>query len=214
MFKHGSLLSGNYWPPRVTSQRQSTADAGVGKSVLSTQLGLYLPNGSRTLVYDCFGNGAYRSASGYRHRCRDGLVQLANELAGESLSQPLIPTSKADPAAYVRAFLARVEQAAETLNEHSADAILCIVIDAADNAQIAADEVHGGPSFPLLLLREQWPENARIVLTARPHRVDMLEPPSTVPRIELEPFSEAETGAHLRSFFPVATEQDVHELDL
>ncbi|WP_445261936.1 sigma factor, partial [Pseudomonas sp. RA_15y_Pfl1_P11] len=25
VFKHGSLLSGNYWPPRVTSQRQSTA---------------------------------------------------------------------------------------------------------------------------------------------------------------------------------------------
>lgn len=187
------------------------ADAGVGKSVLSTQLGLHLPNGSRTLVYDCFGNGAYRSASGYRHRCRDGLVQLANELAGESLSHPLIPTSKADPAAYVRAFLARIEQAAARLDEHSPGAILCIVIDAADNAQIAADEVHGGPSFPLLLLREQWPANARIVLTARPHRVDMLEPPSTVPRIELEPFSEAETGTHLRSFFPDATEQDVHE---
>jgi hypothetical protein len=187
------------------------ADAGVGKSVLSTQLGLHLPEGSRTLVYDCFGNGAYRSASGYRHRCRDGLVQLANELAGESLSQPLIPTSKADPAAYVRAFLSRVEQAAARLNEHSAGAILCIVIDAADNAQIAADEVHGGPSFPLLLLREQWPANARIVLTARPHRIDMLKPPSTVARIELEPFSEAETGTHLRSFFPDATEQDVHE---
>lgn len=187
------------------------ADAGVGKSVISTQLGLHLPEGSRTLVYDCFGNGGYRGASGYRHRCRDGLVQLANELAGLSLSHPLIPTSKADSAAYVRAFLARIEQAATRLNEHSARAILCIVIDAADNAQIAAEEVHGGPSFPLLLLREQWPANVRIVLTARPHRVDMLEPPSTVPRIELEPFNEAETGTHLRSFFPGATEQDVQE---
>jgi len=187
------------------------ADAGVGKSVLSTQIGLHLPEGSRTLVYDCFGNGAYRGASGYRHRCRDGLVQLANELAGLSLSDPLIPTSKADPAAYVRAFLSRVDQAAARLNELSAGAILCIVIDAADNAQIAAAEVQGGPSFPLLLLREQWPANTRIVLTARPHRVDILEPPSTVPRIELEPFSESETGTHLRSFFPDATEQDVHE---
>lgn len=187
------------------------ADAGVGKSVLSTQIGLHLPEGSRTLVYDCFGNGAYRSASGYRHRCRDGLVQLANELAGLALSDPLIPTSKADPAAYVRAFLSRVDQAAARLNALSAGAILCIVIDAADNAQIAAAEVQGGPSFPLLLLREQWPANVRIVLTARPHRVDILEPPSTVPRIELEPFSESETGAHLRSFFPDATEQDVHE---
>lgn len=187
------------------------ADAGVGKSVLSTQIGFHLPEGSRTLVYDCFGNGAYRGASGYRHRCRDGLVQLANELAGLSLSDPLIPTSKADAAAYMRAFLSRVDQAVVRLNELSAGAILCIVIDAADNAQIAAAEVQDGPSFPLLLLREQWPANVRIVLTARPHRVDILEPPSTVPRIELEPFSESETATHLRSFFPEATEQDVHE---
>ncbi|WP_231420789.1 hypothetical protein [Sphingomonas sp. Leaf205] len=187
------------------------AHAGVGKSVLSTQLGLHLPDGSRTLVYDCFGNGAYRSASGYRHRCRDGLVQLANELAGLSLSDPLIPTSKADPAAYVRAFLSRVEQAAGRLAEQSPAAILCIVIDAADNAQIAADEVHEGSSFPRLLLREAWPSNVRIVLTARPHRVDLLDPPSTVSRLELESFSEAETGSHLRSCFPGASEQNVHE---
>jgi len=46
-----------------------SADAGVGKSVLSTQIGSQLPAGSATFVYDCFGNGAYRSASGYRHRC-------------------------------------------------------------------------------------------------------------------------------------------------
>ena len=110
-----------------------------------------------------------------------------------------------------RGFLSRVDQAVVRLNELSAGAILCIVIDAADNAQIAAAEVQDGPSFPLLLLREQWPANVRIVLTARPHRVDILEPPSTVPRIELEPFSESETATHLRSFFPEATEQDVHE---
>ena len=188
-----------------------SADAGVGKSVLSTQLGLCLPPGSRTLVYDCFGNGAYRSASGYRHRCRDGLVQLANELAGLSLSEPLIPTSRADPAAYVRAFLSRAERAAAAVAQAAPGAILCIVIDAADNAQIAADELHDGPSFPRLLLREQWPSNVRVVLTARPHRIDMLDPPAAVPRIDLGPFSEAETGVHLRGVHPDASDQEVLE---
>ena len=188
-----------------------SADAGVGKSVLSTQLGAYLPPGSRTLVYDCFGNGAYRGASGYRHRCRDGLVQLANELAGLSLSEPLIPTSRADPAAFVRAFLSRAERAAAVVAQAAPGALLCIVVDAADNAQIAADELHDGPSFPRLLLRELWPANMRVVLTARPHRIDMLDPPARVPRIELQPFTEAETSAHLRNVHSGASDQEVRE---
>lgn len=187
------------------------ADAGVGKSVLSTQLGSLLPPGSESFVYDCFGNGAYRSASGYRHRCRDGLVQIANELAGRSLGDPLIPTSKADSAAYMRAFKARVERAAALIHERSHEAVLCIIIDAADNAQMAADELHNGPSFAKLLVRELWPANVRIVLTARPHRVCYLEPPSSVPKLDLDEFDEEETARHLRGFFGEATDQHVRE---
>jgi hypothetical protein len=194
--------------PRICVIR---ADAGVGKSVLSTQLGALLPAGSQSFVYDCFGNGAYRSASGYRHRCRDGLVQLANEMAGRSLADPLIPTSKADAAAYMGAFKARAERAAALLKEQAPDALLCIVIDAADNAQIAADELPGEPSFPRLMLRESWPDNMRVVLTARPHRVYMLDPPHFVPRLDLQTFDEDESANHLRLFFPTATDQDVQE---
>jgi hypothetical protein len=188
------------------------ADAGVGKSILSTQLGGLLPPGSQTFVYDCFGNGGYRGASGYRHRCRDGLVQLANEMAGRSLAEPLIPTSKADAAAYMRAFLARAERAAALLAEQSPGALLCIVVDAADNAQIAAEELHGEPSFARLMLRESWPANMRVVLTARPHRVYKLDPPNFVPRFDLLPFDEEETAEHLRLFFPAATDQDVKDV--
>jgi len=189
-----------------------SADAGVGKTVLSTQLGDLLPEGSQTLVYDCFGNGSYRGASEYRHRCRDGLVQLANELAGLSLCNPLIPTSKADPPAYVRAFMARVESAAATLRQSAPDAVLCLVIDAADNAEMAAREIHDPPSFPRLLLREtNWPSNVRVVLTARPHRVSKLDPPRSIEPMPLEPFNEAESAKHLRGFFSDATDQDAIE---
>jgi hypothetical protein len=189
-----------------------SADAGVGKTVLSTQLGSLLPAGSQTLVYDCFGNGSYRSPSEYRHRCRDGLVQLANEMAGRSLCSPLIPTSKADPAAYVRAFLARLEAAAASIRDNESAALLCLVIDAADNAEMAAEEIHDSPSFPRLLLRvTSWPSNVRIVMTSRPHRISKLQPPATFKVFELEPFDETESAAHLRGFFPTALDQDVRE---
>jgi len=189
-----------------------SADSGAGKTVLSTQLGDLLPHGSQTLIFDCFGNGSYRTPSEYRHRCRDGLVQLANEMAGLSLCYPLIPTSKADPSSYVRAFMARIWSAAGAIREIAADAVLCIVIDAADNAEMAAREIQDPPSFPRLLLREtDWPTNVRVVLTARPHRVSKLDPPKSIERFLLEPFDEAESAEHLRGTFPSATDQDAIE---
>ncbi len=187
------------------------ADGGIGKSVLATRLADYLPPGSVTLVYDCFGNGAYRSLSGYRHRPKDGFVQLANELAGLALCDPLIPTSQADGKAYARAFGARVRQASATLGERGGAALLCLVIDAADNAETAAAEAHDGASFARLLLREPLPDNVRLVLTARTHRVDSLDPPPTTPRIDLLPFSREETAKNLRAAYPEATEGDIDE---
>jgi hypothetical protein len=187
------------------------ADGGVGKSVLSMQLGEFFPTGSQTFVYDCFGNGGYRSASGYRHRCRDGLVQLANEMAGCGLADPLVPSGKAEPSAYMRAFKARAKQAADKVASEAPNALLCIIIDAADSAQIAADEAHDGSSFARLLLRETWPENVRIVLTSRPHRVKYLDPPQTIPRLDLDAFDIPETTQHLRTVFSEASAGEVLE---
>ena len=86
------------------------ASAGVGKTVLATDIARGLPNGSTCILYDCFGNGLYRNASGYRHRHKDALVQIANEIPGKTLCHFLIPTSHADASAYVRAFVHRIEQ--------------------------------------------------------------------------------------------------------
>ena len=90
-----------------------TADGGVGKSVLTRQIGQYLPRGSRLFVYDCFGNGSYRTQSKYRHSVRQGLVQLANEMAGEGLCDLLIPSARSASDAYARAFADRVARAAQ-----------------------------------------------------------------------------------------------------
>ncbi len=186
------------------------AEGGVGKSITATNLLEQLPFGSVGFVYDCFGNGGYRSASEYRHRPRDGLVQLANEMASAGLCDPLLPTNKADDSAYVRAFISRVRQTADQLT-NSGNGLLLIVIDAADNAETAAQEASDGPSFPRLLLREKLPANVRLVLTARPYRVESLVPPPEVKLITLQPFSESETAAKLRAHFPDATSADVRE---
>ena len=57
------------------------AEGGVGKSVLSQRIRLHLPEDSVAVVYDCFGNGEYRRPGSPRHRHKDALVQIANELA-------------------------------------------------------------------------------------------------------------------------------------
>lgn len=187
------------------------ADGGVGKSVVATRIGEHMPPGSVTLVYDRFGNGAYRSLTGRRHQPREGLVQFANVLAALRLCDPLVPTVKADPKAYASAFASRVEQASASLEERAAGALLCLVIDAADNAETEAREAGDHASFARLLLREPLPNNVRLVLTSRTHRVPLLDPPPEARRIDLLPFSLAETAKNLRAAYPDASGRDVEE---
>ncbi|PKV11009.1 hypothetical protein CVO74_22455 [Xanthomonas prunicola] len=186
-----------------------SADGGCGKSVVATQIGAAFSD--TAFVYDCFGNGGYRSATGLRHRAKDGLVQLANEMASHGLCHPLIPTPKADDSGYVRAFLARVEQASIVVRSRSADAHLILILDAADNAEMAAEEFHHPPSFPRLLLTEALPDNVRLVLTSRPHRIDKLHPPPGVTRFDLDGFTQQETEHLLRTRFTEIVEADVLE---
>lgn len=187
------------------------AAGGVGKSVIATRISASLPDGSWSVLYDCFGNGDYRSASHYRHRHREALVQIANELAAKGLCHPLIPTPHADAADYVRAFLHRLSQSITSLRSKKPDALLCIIIDAADNSQMAADEVGDKRSFARDLMREDLPVGTRLIALSRTHRVPLLEPPPEVSRLELRSFSRNETAICLRHLFENATEQDVEE---
>lgn len=187
------------------------ADAGVGKSVFSTRIGSSLPAGSVSIVYDCFGNGQYRNASGYRHRHRTALVQIANELSAIGLCHPLIPALSADPSAYMRAFLHRLHQAISILRAQSADAVIAVIVDAADNAQMATDEIGERHSFIRDLIRETLPEGIRVIALSRPHRVKLLDPPPSTLNLVLEPFSRDETAAHLRHTFSNASAHDVDE---
>lgn len=186
------------------------ADGGVGKSMMALRLAATLPPGSQAVVYDCFGDGMYRSAHNWRHRHQDAFTQIANELAGRGLCHPLIPTT-ADPKAWVRAFRHRLAQAATTVRSAVPDAVVCIIIDAADNAEMAAVDNGEAASFVRDLIAMPLPDGIRLVFTCRSHRRDLLNAPAGLQDIELQPFSLVETIAHLRRRYQAATEAEAAE---
>lgn len=183
---------------------------GVGKSVLAGALGRYLPNGSITIVFDCFGNGSYRRPSAPRHRHKQGYVQLVNELAGHALCDPLIPSATADDADYALAFIHKLKKAAETVATTDPAALLTIVIDAADNAAMIANEM-GDHSFVHGLVREPLPRNVRLVLTCRTERINLLGLPAGYHDIPLRGFDLNETFSHLQTTYPDVSAADVSE---
>jgi len=183
------------------------AAGGVGKSVFAHQIAHALPAGSLGVVYDCFGGGRYRNRSEPRHRHRDALVQIANELASHGLCDPLIAQSNALEDEILRKFLTRINIAAKSLRKTNENAILAILIDAAGNAEMAAKEF-GQPCFVHELLREPLPDGCRLVALCRTERIAFLQPSSKIPQLELESFSREETLIHLRRRFPQATDVD------
>ena len=177
------------------------AAGGVGKSVLASQLGMFLPDGSVCLVYDCFALGGYRRSSSPRHEHRQGYVQLANQLSGAGLCDPLVPGGSASASDYSRAFMARLRAAAECLAASNPGALLVLAIDAADNAVIAAREQDTGRSFVSDLLREELPVNVRVAEFCRTERVLTLDPPPGIVKVELTGFGLEQTRQHLESRF-------------
>lgn len=187
------------------------AAGGVGKSVLASQLARFLPGGSVYLVYDCFALGGYRRSSSPRHEHRQGYVQLANELAGAGLCDPLVPGGTPSASDFSSAFMARIRAAAECLAAQAPGALLVLAIDAADNAVIAARERDTGRSFVIDLLREEMPPNARVVEFCRTERVSLLEPPPGTVQLELGGFTLEQSRQHLESRFGPVQPGDARE---
>lgn len=93
------------------------AAGGVGKSVFAREIPRFLTDDSVAVIYDSFGAGKYRNRSQPRHRYRDGLIQIVNELAGKGLCDPLIAQSTALEDEILRKFLSRLQTAIDNLKK-------------------------------------------------------------------------------------------------
>ncbi|MER8601219.1 NACHT domain-containing protein [Mesorhizobium sp. M1339] len=174
------------------------AEGGVGKTVFIQGLAARLTGQFEVVVFDCFGGGAYRSEDQARHLPTVGLVQIANELASRGLCDPLLP-GDSDRIGLVKAARKRFAQAAKAVREQSNKSGILIVIDAADNAQLEADN-RKQDAFPKLLLSSldnEALEGVKLLLTARTHRMPDVVGRTKVEPFELGPFSEAEARQFL-----------------
>lgn len=183
------------------------APGGVGKTVFARQLAQTLPVGSFGVVYDCFGGGRYRNRSEIRHHHRQALVQIVNELATQGFCDPLLVTSGASETEIMRKFLDRVETSIINMRSTLKDSILVLLIDAADNAEMAALEFNDN-CFVHELLRERPIEGVRIVALCRSERINLLQPTSNIKLIQLNSFSQEESFNHLRLRYSQASWED------
>jgi hypothetical protein len=190
-------------------------EGGCGKTTALQEIETLLPQSSAVIIFDCYGGGRYLDSDAYRHRPPDAFLQLSNDLARQ-LRIPLL-LSRSSDLDYPRAFKRRLEKAAEVVASHGEDALLVVVVDAADNSVVAASTrspqersfVH---DFAAL---GELPGNVRLVVTARTGRLAMLNLPHNFAAIDITGFSRDETAVHVRGFWseaPDAWIDDFHYL--
>jgi len=190
-------------------------EGGSGKTTVLKQVESLLPEGSAMITYDCYGAGTYMDSEAYRHRQKDAYLQIINETSAQ-LRLPLLisPDSSID---FLRAFSLRVESASKVLKAQTDDALLVIVIDAADNTVTGAKQCKPEEtSFVHELIKiGSLPNNVRLMISARTGRLDSLSIPDKYNSVEISNFSLEETALNVFNQYPGATEawiEDFHNL--
>ena len=150
---------------------------GCGKTTALQEIRGMLPEYSEMVVFDCYGAGTYLDSNAYRHRTREAFVQLSNELS-RTVRSPLLLSRSANMD-YARAFKRRLDRAAEIVASRTPDALLVIVVDAADNSVTAADvQVPPDRSFIRdFVALGDVPPQVRLVVTTRTGRLASLALP-------------------------------------
>ena len=191
---------------------------GCGKTTLINQIENLLPEESVTIFFDCFGGGRYIYSDDKRHLPENAFLHLANELA-VVLQLPLfIPRNNKYPAT-VQSFLTKVRSAGNALKQIAPDGILLIVVDAADNSVLAAQDADP-PEYPFVfdLFKanlSDLPDNIRFIVSCRTARCEILQLPPYTHEVICPPFSLKETREHLSLAFPNLDEiivEDFHNL--
>jgi len=187
------------------------ADGGVGKTVFLQSLAAILSETHETILFDCFGGGAYRAPEDARHLPKRGLIHIINSLACKGLCDPLLPINE-NVEELVKAFRTRLAQAVATLQSGSRGKQLLLFIDAIDNAaEHAKDKAE--PAFPTLLLESfhhNGPvEGVRLIVSCRTYRREISKGDIPCEEFKLNPFSLAETARYLSDRIPTLTDTQI-----
>ena len=200
--------------PKLSKPLIIHADGGVGKTVVLQSLAAILGETHETILFDCFGGGAYRAPEDARHLPKRGLVHIINSLACKGLCDPLLPNSEYMED-IVKAFRTRLSQSVATLQRGSKGKQLLLFIDAIDNAAEHAKD-KGESAFPSLLLESLYHKGAvegvQLVVSCRTYRRVISRgnlPREACEEIQLDPFSPAETERYLRDRLPNVTDTQI-----
>lgn len=185
------------------------ATAGVGKTTFVNHLDEYLPVDSIAVYYDCYGGGAFLQSGEQRQLTEVAVTQICNTLAIECGSDWIIGRANKDYE-YWRLLNERLTQAVHYVRELNSSAIIALVVDAADNSVIAAKEF-GTDCFLNDLLRNQFPDGVRLIITTRTERIQTIPWNSEVSDVQLPAFDLSESSLHLRAAFSDATEEQCIE---
>lgn len=174
------------------------ASGGIGKTVFLSSLANKLTDTHEVVFFDCFAGGAYRSPEDARHLPKNGLIHIANELAFSSgLCDPMFPGST-DVQGLMKTFRRRIRQCLETTAKLTPIRKLVLVIDAIDNAVIAAKQ-RSEDCFPIMLLESLDIDpipGFHLIVSCRPERNPITNIRHEI--LDLQPFTKAETTAFLR----------------
>ena len=174
------------------------AVGGIGKTVFLDTLATKLADNHEVVFFDCFGGGAYRSPEDARHLPKKGLIHIANTLAFRSLCDPMLPDNP-DVQGLLRTFRRRLVQCLDTIARVAPGRKIALVLDAIDNADIAAGQ-RSEDCFPVKLLESLHTEpidGLKLIVSCRPERR-----PKTYAQcdeFELPPFTKDETASFLRA---------------
>lgn len=200
--------------PQLNRPLMIHADGGAGKTVFLQSLARILGETHETVLFDCFGGGAYRAPEDGRHLPKRGLIHIINNLAACGLCDPLLPINE-NVEDLVRAFRIRLAQAVATLQRGSRDKQLLLFIDAVDNAAEHAKD-KGETAFPSLLLESFYHNGpvagVQLIVSCRSYRRDIsrgMTPPEACEEFELKPFSPEEAETYLRDRIPNVTDTEI-----
>ncbi len=197
--------------PNLTKPLLIHADGGVGKTVFMQSLAKALSESHETVLFDCFGGGAYRAQEDSRHLPTRGLIHIINRLACDGLCDSLLPNNGTIDQ-LVKAFRARLSQAVTALQRGSRGKQILLFIDAIDNAAEHAKDKGESP-FPKLILESLHHGGpiggVQLILSCRTHRRALSKGNIPCAEVELKPFSIAEANKYLRDRVPKLTETQV-----